>query len=46
MTRLKPLLQKDAFCRRGFSPELSVLDDARVAVKAAPTKRWFLSEEL
>ena len=34
-SRLKPLLQKDGFCRRGFSPELSVFDDAGVAVKAA-----------
>jgi hypothetical protein len=42
-SRLKPLLQKDGFCRRGFSPELSVLDGARVAMKAAPaiSSPWF-----
>jgi hypothetical protein len=38
-SRRKPLLHKDDFCRRGFSPEPSVFDDTKFAAKAAPTKK-------
>jgi hypothetical protein len=42
-SRLKPLLRKDGFCRRGFRPELPAFDGAGVAVKAVPAtpSSWF-----
>jgi hypothetical protein len=40
--------QRPVFCKEGLQSQTSILDDAMVAAKAAPTptKRWFLWEGL